>query len=198
MTRIDGKEATEIAYARRQQEGLSRFDIRFTRGDRIVANIEGLELDDLDAAVGEANARTIAKTAAGELRGEALVNDYGLSPEESTRHVEEKELRKSAEYERMRGSERPTCDAGAEHDPCPAVESSGGGAAAAERYLRAARERASARSLQPRWRSRKIDVPRRSSWSGWTCLRCDALSAFGALIVSPREARGRAKGLMRI
>lgn len=100
---IDDKPATSIQYERSIKDGKTSFDLSFSAAGTTVARLKALDDLDLDDAVGEKNAKTIRDAAAdkGTLRGAALANEYGLSPEENARRSAAKEERKQAAFNRQ-------------------------------------------------------------------------------------------------
>ncbi|EMG0636409.1 hypothetical protein V3X37_004493 [Salmonella enterica] len=115
---IDGKPATAVKYERGEKDGQPAYNVSFTMDNKTVAKLKGLDDIDLENAVGEKNAKAIREAEAekGTLKGAALANEYGLSPEENARRIAEKEDRKQAEFDRMQPDD-PTEKNVVSHEP---------------------------------------------------------------------------------
>ncbi|MCF3643140.1 hypothetical protein LXM94_24590, partial [Rhizobium sp. TRM95111] len=89
VTQIDDKPATSVRFERAEKDGEPSYTVSFHMGNKVVARLKDLAGDALADAVGDKNAKTILEHADGKgsLKGEALHNEYGLSPEESARRI---------------------------------------------------------------------------------------------------------------
>lgn len=103
VIQIDDKPATSIRYERFVEDDKASFDVSFHMGVKTVARLKDLDVDALINAVGGKNAKAIAEqtTAKGTLRGEDLVNENGISPEESSRRAQMRDAQKTVEVERL-------------------------------------------------------------------------------------------------
>ncbi|WP_426197145.1 LPD7 domain-containing protein [Massilia sp. DWR3-1-1] len=103
VIQIDDKPATSIRYERFVEGDKASFDVSFHMGVKTVARFKDLDVDALIDAVGGKNAKAIAEqtTAKGTLRGEDLVNENGISPEESSRRAQMRDAQKTVEVERL-------------------------------------------------------------------------------------------------
>lgn len=97
---IDDKPATSIRFERMENGGEQTFNVSYHLGNKTVAKLKGIDALTLADTVGEKNAKAIleSKDGKGALKGEDLVNEYGISPEEGTRRAALKESRKAAEH----------------------------------------------------------------------------------------------------
>ena len=101
MTRIDDQEANSIRFTRHTPEaGDPTYTAAFYSGSKVVAKFDKLDADSLADTVGDKNAKAIiqAEGEKGILKGEALHNEYGISPEENQRRSAEKEQRKTRDF----------------------------------------------------------------------------------------------------
>jgi Large polyvalent protein-associated domain 7 len=96
---LDDKTVTSIRFERTDKDGEQAFNVSFHMGNKTVGKLKGIDADALADAVGDKNAKAIAEhgEAKGSLKGEALMNEYGLTPEEDARRAEMKERRKAVE-----------------------------------------------------------------------------------------------------
>lgn len=120
ITRIDDKEANSIRFTRSQLEGGElAYTAAFYSGSKIVAKFEQLDADALADTVGDKNAKAIMQAEAdkGILKGDALHNEYGISPEENQRRSAAKEQRKAVEYDAMRQEQEGRILAELQTDP---------------------------------------------------------------------------------
>lgn len=99
VMQIDDKPITSIRFERADGEGEQSFNVSYHMGNKTVMKLKGLDADALADAVGDKNAKTIMEhgEAKGSLKGEDLINEYGISPEESARRTALKESRKATE-----------------------------------------------------------------------------------------------------
>lgn len=104
MTTIDDLRATEIVYRLEDKEGEPRYSVEFREDGKLVAALTDLDRDELDNAVGDRNAKTIAEAGEreGKLSGERLANEHGISPQEQERRMFAKEERKEFDAGLMR------------------------------------------------------------------------------------------------
>lgn len=104
MTTIDDMRATEIVYRLEDKEGEPRYSVEFREDGKLVAALTDLDRDELDNAVGDRNAKTIAEAGEreGKLSGAQLANEYGISPQEQDRRILAKEERKEFDAGLMR------------------------------------------------------------------------------------------------
>lgn len=120
ITKIDDKEANSIRYTQSTLEnGDKAYAVAFYSGSKVVAKFDGLDADALADTVGDKNAQAIiaAEGERGILKGAALANEYGLSPEESARRSADKEARKAVEFDAMRLDAEKTILADLQSDP---------------------------------------------------------------------------------
>lgn len=97
---IDDKPATSIRFERLENGGEQTFNVSYHLGNKTVAKLKGIDTLTLADTVGEKNAKAIMGHSEGKgaLKGEDLINEYGISPEESARRSALKESRKAAEH----------------------------------------------------------------------------------------------------
>lgn len=83
ITQIDGKPATAVRYERAEKDGEQTYNLSFMMDNKTAMRIKGLDAAELEQAVGEKNAKAIqhAEPVKGSLKGSALSNEYGISPE---------------------------------------------------------------------------------------------------------------------
>jgi len=91
VTQIDGKAATAIRYERVELEGQTGYNVTFIMDKKTVSKLKGMDYDALEDAVGPDNAGAIrdADSKKGTLKGSALTNEFGLSPDEKARRSEQ-------------------------------------------------------------------------------------------------------------
>lgn len=96
---LDDKPVTSIRFERNEKDGEQVFNVSFHVGNKTVGKLKGIDADTLADAVGDKNAKTIVEhgEAKGSLKGETLMNEYGITPEENARRAAMKEARKAAE-----------------------------------------------------------------------------------------------------
>ena len=96
IMQINDRPATAIRYEHVEKDGHDRYNVNFLLDGKSVARLKDLDTECLADAVGDKNAASIlaSKESKGALRGEALLNEYGLSPDENTRRMMLKEERK--------------------------------------------------------------------------------------------------------
>lgn len=109
---LDDKTVTSIRFERGEKDGQEAFDVSFHLGNKTVGRLKGIDADTLADAVGDKNAKAISEHAEikGSLKGESLMNEYGLSPEENARRSAMKEARKAAELTRFEEIEPDAAD----------------------------------------------------------------------------------------
>ena len=90
---IVGLIATAIRYEHVEKDGHHRYNVNFLLDGKSVVRLKDLDTECLADAVGDKNAASIlaSKERRGALKGEALLNEYGLSPNENTRRMMLKE-----------------------------------------------------------------------------------------------------------
>jgi putative DNA primase/helicase len=98
---LDDKTVTSIRFERAEKDGQEAFDVSFHLGNKTVGRLKGIDADSLKEAVGEKNAKAITEhgEVKGSLKGESLMNEYGLSPEEAARRDAMKEAQASHDLE---------------------------------------------------------------------------------------------------
>lgn len=96
---LDDKTVTSIRFERSEKDGEQAFNVSFHLGNKTVGRLKDIDGDTLADSVGEKNAKAIIEHGEpkGSLKGEALANEYGLSPEENARRSAMKESRKAVE-----------------------------------------------------------------------------------------------------
>lgn len=96
IMQINDQPATAIRYEHVEKDGHHRYNVNFLLDGKSVVRLNDLDTECLADAVGDKNAASIlaSKESRGALRGEALLNEYGLSPDENTRRMMLKEERK--------------------------------------------------------------------------------------------------------
>lgn len=109
---LNDKTVTSIRFERGEIDGQEAFDVSFHMGNKTVGKLKGIDADTLADAVGEKNAHTIADhgETKGSLKGESLMNEYGLTPEEAARRSAMKEARKAAELIQLEQLEPDAAD----------------------------------------------------------------------------------------
>ena len=98
VMQINDQPATAIQFERVDVNGNRHFNVNFMLDEKPVAQLQELDSEGLADAVGDKNAASILarSEAGGSLKGETLVNEYGLSPDENNRRMMAKEERKGA------------------------------------------------------------------------------------------------------
>ena len=98
VMQINDQPATAIQFERVDVNGNRHFNVNFMLDEKPVAQLRELDAEGLADAVGDKNAAFILARSepSGSLKGEALVNEYGLSPDENNRRMMAKEERKGA------------------------------------------------------------------------------------------------------
>lgn len=93
---LDDKPVTSIRFERSEKDGEQSFNVSFYIGSKPVDRLKGIDADTLADAVGDKNAKTIVEhgEAKGSLKGETLMNEYGITPEENARRAAMKDARK--------------------------------------------------------------------------------------------------------
>jgi hypothetical protein len=96
---LNDKTVTSIRFERSENEGEQAFNVSFHMGSKTVDKLKGIDADTLADSVGEKNAKAIIEhnEPKGSLKGEALMNEYGMTPEENDRRAAMKEARKAVE-----------------------------------------------------------------------------------------------------
>jgi putative DNA primase/helicase len=96
---LDDKPVTSIRFERSEKDGEQTFNVSFHMGNKTVGRLKGIDADTLADSVGDRNAKAIMEhgEAKGSLKGEALMNEYGITPEENARRSAIKEARKAAD-----------------------------------------------------------------------------------------------------
>ena len=96
IMQINDQPATAIRYEHVEKDGHDRYNVNFLLDGKSVVRLKDLDAECLADAVGDKNAASIlaSKESRGALRGEALLNEYGLSPDENARRMMLKEERK--------------------------------------------------------------------------------------------------------
>ena len=96
IMQINDQPATAIRYEHVEKDGHDRYNVNFLLDGKSVVRLKDLDTECLADAVGDKNAASIlaSKERRGALKGEALLNEYGLSPNENTRRMMLKEERK--------------------------------------------------------------------------------------------------------
>lgn len=96
---LDDKPVTSIRFERSEKDGEQAFNVSFHMGNKTVGKLKDIDADTLADAVGDKNAKTIMEHGEGKgsLKAEALLNEYGITPEENARRGAMKEARKAAE-----------------------------------------------------------------------------------------------------
>ena len=96
---LDDKTVTSIRFERSEKDGEQAFNVSFHMGNKTVGKLKGIDADTLADSVGDKNAKAIIEhgEAKGSLKGDALMNEYGISPEENARRAAMKEARKAVE-----------------------------------------------------------------------------------------------------
>lgn len=112
---IDDYEVTKVNFAKRKDNETTRYDLALTvpaLDAVMIKEIKNLDHTDLITAVGEKNAEAInnRKGAKGVLKGKDLEYEYGLSPEENAKRIEEKEIRKAADIEAIGATNKTQLD----------------------------------------------------------------------------------------
>lgn len=104
MMQIDDKVVMSIRFQRGSRDDGVAFDVSYHIGNRSVMKLKGLDAEALADAVGERNAKAIIEhpEPKGQLKGNALQNEYGISPAENARRIAMKELRKIGELDQTR------------------------------------------------------------------------------------------------
>jgi len=109
---LDDKTVTSIRFERSEKDGEQAFNVSFHMGNKTVGKLKGIDADTLADSVGDKNAKAIIEhgEAKGSLKGDALMNEYGLSPEESARRSAMKESRKAVEMIQLEQLEPDAAD----------------------------------------------------------------------------------------
>ncbi|MEJ7139542.1 LPD7 domain-containing protein [Amphibiibacter pelophylacis] len=96
---LNDKTVTSIRFERSEKDGEQAFNVSFHMGNKTVGKLKDIDADTLADSVGDKNAKAIMEhgEAKGSLKGEALMNEYGMTPEESARRAAMKEARKAVE-----------------------------------------------------------------------------------------------------
>lgn len=96
---LDDKTVTSIRFEQTEKDGEKAFNVSFHLGNKTVDKLKGIDADTLANVAGDKNAKTIIEhgEAKGSLKGEELLNEYGITPEENERRAALKEARKAAE-----------------------------------------------------------------------------------------------------
>jgi putative DNA primase/helicase len=89
VMQIDDKPVTSIRFERSDKDGEPSFNVSYHMGNKSVMKLKTLDTDMLIDAVGNKNAKAIIEhnEAKGLLKGETLINEYGISPEEKVRRI---------------------------------------------------------------------------------------------------------------
>lgn len=109
---LDDKPVTSIRFERSEENGEQAFNVSFHMGNKTVGKLKGIDADTLADSVGDKNAKAIMEhgEAKGSLKGEALMNEYGMTPEEAARRASMKEARKAAELIQLEQLEPDAAD----------------------------------------------------------------------------------------
>lgn len=109
---LDDKTVTSIRFERSEKEGEQAFNVSFHMGNKTVGKLKGIDADTLADSVGEKNAKAIMEhgEAKGSLKGDALMNEYGMTPEENARRAAMKEARKAVELIQLEQLEPDAAD----------------------------------------------------------------------------------------
>lgn len=109
---LDDKTVTSIRFERSEKEGEQAFNASFHMGNKTVGKLKGVDADTLADSVGEKNAKAIMEhgKAKGSLKSEALMNEYGMTPEENARRAAMKEARKAVELIQLEQIEPDAAD----------------------------------------------------------------------------------------
>lgn len=109
---LDDKTVTSIRFERSEKEGEQAFNVSFHMGNKTVGKLKGIDADTLADSVGVKNAKAIMEhgEAKGSLKGDALMNEYGMTPEENARRAAMKEARKAVELIQLEQLEPDAAD----------------------------------------------------------------------------------------
>ena len=109
---LNDKTVTSIRFERSEKDGEQAFNVSFHMGNKTVGKLKDIDADTLADSVGDKNAKAIMEhgEAKGSLKGEALMNEYGMTPEESARRAAMKEARKAVELIQLEQLEPDAAD----------------------------------------------------------------------------------------
>lgn len=109
---LDDKTVTSIRFERSEKEGEQAFNVSFHLGNKTVGRLKGIDADTLADSVGDKNAKAIMEhgEAKGSLKGDSLMNEYGITPEENARRAAMKEARKAVELIQLEQLEPDAAD----------------------------------------------------------------------------------------
>lgn len=90
VMQIDDKPVTSIRFERADRQGVQQFNVSYRLDNKTVTTLKALDADSLVDAVGGRNAKAIIahRMAKGTLKGENLINAYGLSPQEKAQRAD--------------------------------------------------------------------------------------------------------------
>lgn len=109
---LNDKTVTSIRFERSEKDGEQAFNVSFHMGNKTVGKLKDIDANTLADSVGDKNAKAIMEhgEAKGSLKGEALMNEYGMTPEESARRAAMKEARKAVELIQLEQLEPDAAD----------------------------------------------------------------------------------------
>lgn len=109
---LDDKTVTSIRFERSEKDGEQAFNVSFHMGSKTVDRLKGVDAETLADSVGEKNAKAIMEhdEPKGSLKGESLMNEYGMTPAENERREAMKEARKAVELIQLEQREPDAAD----------------------------------------------------------------------------------------